>query len=112
MANYDPDKPGVAGAVPTAHAAAAGDSFSNNGKVLIRVINGDVAAKTVTFDDPGSTSPTGASAFNPDVAVTVNAGTDKVIGPFPTARFNDANGRVQMSWSATTSVTWEAVATE
>jgi hypothetical protein len=112
MANYDPDKPGVAGLQPVSHAAAAGDSFSNNGKTLIRVNNGGGAPITLTVDDPGSTSPVAATAFNPDAAIVVTNGQARIIGPFPAARFNDANGRCQLAWSATTSVTWEAYTTE
>lgn len=112
MANYDPDKPGVAGVAPVSHAAAAGDSFSNNGKTMIRVNNGGGAPITLTLDDPNSSSPPAATAWNPDAAVTITNGTVKVIGPFPPSRFNDANGRVQLAWSATTSVNWEAYTTE
>jgi hypothetical protein len=112
MPNYAPDKPGVVGAQPVSHAAAAGDSFDNNGRVMLRVNNGGGAPSTVTFDDPNSTALPGAVAFNPDAAVTVTNGQVRVIGPFPPSRFNDANGRVQIAWSVTTSVTWEAYATE
>jgi len=112
MANYAPDKPGVAGAVPVSHAAAASDSFDNNGRVMIRVNNAGGASTVLTVDDPGTNQPVAATAFNPDAAITIVNGTTKVIGPFPTARFNDGNGRVQLSWSVTASVTWEAYATE
>jgi hypothetical protein len=112
MANYDPDKPGVAGAVPVVHTAAAADSFTNNGKTMIRVNNAGGSPITLTLDDPNSSTPVAATAFNPDAAITVTNGTVKVVGPFPAFRFNDANGRCQMAWSATTSVTWEAYTTE
>jgi len=112
MANFDPDKPGVAGAVPVSHPAAAADSFSNNGKTMIRVNNASGASITLTLDDPNSSTPTAAVAWNPDAAIVVTNGTVRVAGPFPTARFNDANGRVQMAWSATASVSWEAYTTE
>jgi hypothetical protein len=111
MPNYDPDKPGVAGIQPVSHAAAAGDSFSNNGKTMVRVNNGSGASITVTFDDPNS-ALAGATAFNPDVGVTVVNGQARIIGPFLPARFNDSNGRVQIAWSATASITWEAYTTE
>jgi hypothetical protein len=111
MPNYDPDKPGLGGATPVAHAAAAGDSFSNNGKTMIRVNNGGGAPITVTFDDPNS-SLASAQQFNPDVQVSITNGQSRIIGPFPPSRFNDTNGRVQMTWSATTSVTWEAYTSE
>ena len=112
MANYDPDRPGVPGAAPVSHAAAAADSFTNNGKVMIRVNNAGGSPTTLTVDDPNSATPTAATAFNPDAAITITNGTTKVIGPFPAARFNDTNGRVQLAWSFLTSVTWEAYATE
>jgi hypothetical protein len=112
VANYDPDRPGVVGAVPVAHAAAASDSFTNNGKVMLRVNNGGGAPTVLTVDDPNSSPPVAATTFNPDAAITITNGTVKVIGPFPPARFNDANGRVQLAWSVVTSVTWEAYATE
>jgi hypothetical protein len=111
MANYEPDRPGIAGAQPVSHAAAASDSFSNNGKVMVRVNNGGGAPITLTVDDPNSSLPA-ATAFNPDAAIVVTNAQARIIGPFPPARFNDANGRVQLAWSGTTSVTWEAHATE
>ena len=111
MANYEPDRPGIVGAAPVSHAAAASDSFSNNGKVMVRVNNGGGSTITLTVDDPNSSLPA-ATAFNPDAAISVVNGTVRIIGPFAPARFNDASGRVQLAWSATASVTWEAYATE
>jgi hypothetical protein len=112
MANYDPDKPGVAGAAPVSHAAAASDSFSNSGRAMIRVNNASGSSVTLTLDDPNSATLVAAVAFNPDAAIVIPNGQVRVAGPFPPARFNDVNGRVQMAWSATASVTWEAYVTE
>jgi hypothetical protein len=81
-------------------AAAGGDSFPNNGHTVFVANNPTGGAITVTFDDPGSQSPASAAAFNPDVAVVVGAGQKRTIGPFPPFRFNDANGRVNVSYSA------------
>jgi hypothetical protein len=86
-------------------AGAGGDSFDNNGLCLLEVVNGGGAPITVTIDDPGSASPVGAMQFNPDVSVSVTNGQTRIIGPFPPFRFNDANGRVAISYSAVTSVT-------
>lgn len=88
-----------------AAAAGGGDSFDNNGQCILEVVNGGGGSITVTIDDPGSPSPAGATQFNPDVAVTVGAGASKLIGPFPPFRFNDANGRVNVSYSGVTTVT-------
>ena len=92
-------------------AAGGGDSFSNNGHCLFVVNNASGGAITVTFDDPNSPSPASASQFNPDVAVSVPAGARRTIGPFPPFRFNDANGRVNVTYSGVTSLTVEVLRT-
>ena len=86
-------------------AAGGGDSFDNNGLCLLEVVNGGGAPINVTIDDPGSVSPASAAAWNPDVVVAVANGATKLIGPFPPFRFNDANGRVNVSYSAVATVT-------
>lgn len=86
-------------------AAGGGDSFPNNGHTVFVVNNGSGGAITVTFDDPNTPNPGNASQFNPDVAVSVPAGQRRTIGPFPPFRFNDANGRVNVSYSGVTSLT-------
>lgn len=86
-------------------AAGGGDSFPNNGHVVFVVNNGSAGAITVTFDDPNTPNPGSASQFNPDVAVSVPAGARRTIGPFPPFRFNDANGRVNVTYSGVTSLT-------
>jgi hypothetical protein len=86
-------------------AAAGGDSFDNNGLCLFVVNNGGGGAITATLDDPNSPNPGSASQFNPDVAVSVPAGTRRTIGPFPPFRFNDVNGRVNVAYSGVTTVT-------
>lgn len=85
-----------------AAAAALGDSFSNTGKQYLHVKNGGGSPITVTIDDPNSVSPTGATAFNADVAVVVTNAEERLIGPFPTSRFSST---VAVSYSAVTSVT-------
>lgn len=107
MANYAPDKPGMAGAAPSVRTAATNDAFDNNGKVMLRITNGGGSSITCKVDDPNS-ALTAATTFDPDVTITVPNGQVRVAGPFPAARFNDANGRVNMVFSATASVTWEA----
>lgn len=69
------------------------------------VTNGGGSSINVTIDDPGSTSPANATAFNPDVVVAVPNGQTRLIGPFPVNRFNDANGLVAVSYSGVTTVT-------
>lgn len=94
--------PGVTGSVLGAVAAAGGgDTFVNNGDVLFYIFNGDGSDMTVTFVTAGTTSQGIAIA---DVAVTVAAGAEKVIGPFDPSVFNGASG-VSVTYSAVTSVT-------
>lgn len=90
------------------HAAAAGDSFDNDGRTLLYIDNASGGSVTLTLDDPNTPVPEGSSAVN-DAVITIAAGAKRFAGPFKTSRFNDADGRVQMTWSATASVTWAAV---
>lgn len=90
-------------------AGAGGDSFDNNGLCLLEVVNGGVGSINVTIDDVQTPSPSGASAFNPDVVVAVPNGTTRLIGPFPPFRFNDALGRVNVTYSGVTTVTVRVV---
>lgn len=107
MANYAPDRPGIAGGAPSVRTAATNDAFDNNGKVMLRINNGGGGSITCKIDDPNS-SLASATTFDPDVTITIPNGQVRVAGPFPAARFNDANGRVNMTFSGVTSVTWES----
>lgn len=103
LAPQDVSLAGMADALVAA--AGGGDSFDNNGQVVFVVNNGSGAPITVTFDDPNTPNPGNASQFNPDVAVSVPAGARRTIGPFPPFRFNDANGRVNVTYSDVTTLT-------
>lgn len=90
-----------------AAAAGGGDDFPNDGsKTFFVCKNGGGGPITATFDDTGSVSPTGASAFDADVAVTVPAGEERWCGPFSTVRFT---GSVAVTYSGVSSVTVAAV---
>lgn len=82
-----------------AAAAAGGDAFPNAGKVFLRVANANVgAARTVTV---ASQIPTGAipeGTAKTDLAVNVPASSERWIGPFEPASWNDANGRVVVTY--------------
>jgi hypothetical protein len=85
-----------------AAAAAGGDSFPPGDRVVLHVRNADVSAKTVTVVVPGNTKYGQAA---PDVTVTVPAGGQTVIGPFPPDLADPADGQVDVLYSAVTSVT-------
>lgn len=89
----------LAGITPAPVAGnSGGDSFANNGNVVLELINASGGAITVTADDANSPSPQNAQSFNPDVQISVPAGQRRIWGPFPTFRFNDANGRVNLTY--------------
>jgi len=105
MAVLTPFKPTLAGVNPSPVAATAGgDSFDNTGNQQFMIANGGGGAVTVTFDAPNADN-FGVTDNAHDVAVSVGAGATRWFGPFPTNRFNDANGRVQVAYSGVTSVT-------
>lgn len=93
---------GKAGITPTFTAAnAGGDSFANDGKTWLEVNNGGGASITVTIAVPYTVD---GSAVTPPT-VTIPAGQRRLIGKFDTTIYNDANGRVAVSYSAVTTVT-------
>lgn len=87
---------------PTFNAAAGGgDEFANTGKEFIHLKNGDGSPMTVTI----VTQITVDAQAVGDRAVVVGAGEERIIGPFPSAEYNDSGGLVQLTYSAVTSLT-------
>lgn len=101
MAILTVQKPALAGAVLAKQAAAAGgDSFPNSGVEFVNVTNTHATdPRTLTFDAPGICSLGLAADPVHDSVVVVTALTTRTIGPFPVRQFNDANGRVQITYS-------------
>lgn len=77
-------------------AASGGDEFSNSGKCVVFVKNGDSAAATVTVSSVDDCN----QGFTHDAAVSVPAGSEIFIGPFNRARFNASDGNVDMDYSS------------
>lgn len=88
-------------ALALASAAGGGDEFVNTGKEALIVNNGSGAPVDVTLTTPQTVNGLAVA----DRAVTVAAGAQSVIGPFPKGLYNDANGKVQIAYSSATSVT-------
>ena len=90
------------GTAPTyAAASGGGDEFTPGNHVFFHLKNGGGSSVTATFVTPGT-------AFGQpiaDVAVTVGAGTDQMIGPFPAEEFKGNDGLVAVTYSAVTTVT-------
>ena len=87
-------------------AAAAGDQFPNDGRTLLAVYNAHgSASRTVSINIQQSVD----DQDPPDRTVTVGAGETRLIGPFPTGIYNDANGRVQLTYSDSAANTFVGV---
>ena len=95
-----------AGLIPVAAVAAAagGDEFANDGRTYFECINGGAGTIIVTVDQVNPDSQ--GKTFDPQVDLA--AGVTKVFGPFEKQFFDDANGRVKMSYSGVTTVTVRA----
>lgn len=89
------------GIVPAYAAVAASDSFANDGRTYLHVKNGSAGSLTVTITLAQTVDGQTPAAKT----FTVAAGVERVIGPFPPTVYNDANGRVVVAYSATTTIT-------
>lgn len=95
-----------------AAADALGDAALNlAGDVILHVRNGDVAAHTVTVTAQRSSKPVaGFGAMSKaDLQVSVPAGGDRFMGPFPVQAFNDPSARIRISYDDATGITIAAL---
>ena len=95
-----------------AAASAGGDAFENTGgNVMVHVKNGGASSRTVTVTaQQTSSSVRGFGTMTKaNVAVAIPAGEDRFIGPFPRSAFNDAAGKVQLTYSSQTDLTLAAL---
>lgn len=89
-------------AVAFAAADAAGDSFENDGRTVVRVKNASAAPVNVTVDSKTPCS----HGFDHDQVVAVPAGAERDIGPLPRERFGSP---ATVAYSAAAGVTVAAV---
>lgn len=91
----------ITGTAATYAAASAGGDKIDPGDHALHVKNASAAAVTVTVVTPGTVQgqPIG------DVPVSVPAGGERFIGPFPKRDFAGADGLVDVTYSAVASVT-------
>ena len=80
------------------------DYFVNDGRIFIFLVNG-ITEAVVTVD---SVKPCDQGVDH-NCVITVPASEDRMIGPFSTDRFNDANGKVKLTYSNTTTITISAI---
>lgn len=107
MAVLTPLTPSLTGPLLGAVAATggAGDQWVNTGRELFYIKNGGGGGITVTFDSPATCSFAGAAIAAHDNVVSVGAAEERLIGPFPAVRFNNAAGDCIVTYSGVTSVT-------
>jgi len=107
MADLTTQELNAENAAPTlTSASSGGDTYENRRDAMLLVKNGDTAAKTVTLASQVEAAP-GVSPADHDV--TVPAGDVALVSLQGNGRFSDVDGRVQVSYSATTSVEVAAV---
>jgi hypothetical protein len=83
-------------------AAVGGDDFVNSGRMMLYVKNGGASPVNVTV--PSLVTCSQGSTH--DVVVAVPNASEKIIGPFPKDRFNNATtGKATITYSGVTSVT-------
>lgn len=99
-----------AGIAPSYAAAATADEFVNpsDQSVFVHYKNTNAAARTITVLKQKASVAVpdyGALALS-DLAVNLPANTgDVMLGPFPAGKYNDGNGKVQLTLSANAGVT-------
>jgi hypothetical protein len=103
MATLSPQTIVYTGLIPTyAAAASGGDQFLNDGRTFIQLKNTNAGNRTVTIVTQATAA--GRAIADDAVVIPLTVG-DKMIGPFPTGIYNDANGYVQLTYDAVTDVT-------
>jgi len=112
----DSDEDGVelfkSGTASPINCSVGGDEFVNTGEELVIINNGSGGALTVTFaktSDAEIIDPVVGKVTKANVATAVAAGKTVVFGPFPIGGFNDADSKVQITYSGVTSLTIDVV---
>lgn len=95
-------------ATTPATAAASSMTLANDGRVMLHVKTGATTANiTLTVQkkiDDGTAA--GIAGTNPVIALAANK--NYFLGPFDVGTYNDANGEVNLAFSATTSIVVQA----
>jgi len=82
-------------------AAAGGDEFVNDGSTFLAVNNASGGSINVTINSQVNCD----QGFDHNQVVAVAAGKLILMGPYPMERWNDPDDKVQVSYSAVTSLT-------
>ena len=87
--------------VTFASAAGGGDSFTPSSRTFLWLKNASGGDITVTVDTPGTVI--GLAVANS--VTTVQAGEDRLIGPFPYEHFAQTDGLADITYSGVTTLT-------
>lgn len=97
---------GITGTDPTYSAAGgSGDTINPDGRTVLHVKNADASSHSVTVAVPGSEY----GQDRADVVVAVPAGASRFIGPLVNDLADPSDGKVHVTYTATTSVTVAAI---
>ena len=83
-----------------------GDVFTNSGRTFIHVINGSAGTMVVTIN---TQIPCNQGVDDDAEVAAILTTEERMIGPFPKSRFNDANGQVQVKCDVQTDVLIAAI---
>lgn len=103
MATINPQVIVLSGLNPTfAAVSAGGDEVVNDGQTFVEIVNSHASnSYTVTFTTPATVD--GVAVENP--TVTVPGSSRRRVGPFNPSIFNNASGRVAVSYAGTAPAT-------
>lgn len=94
MANLTPQVIALAGITPSLVSVESADEFVNSGRDFIHIKNTGTEATVIVNSQTACNQGT-----DHDETITIPATSgEKFIGPFPKDRFNDANGKVQLTY--------------
>lgn len=95
----------TAGLVATySSASGGGDKFTPNSKTVVHVKNANGSSVTPTFATPAVDHDSGLAIA--DLAVAVANGAERFYGPFPEAIFRGTASLCDITWSASSGVTF------
>jgi len=95
-----------------AAATAGGDAIINTGAdTILHVKNAGAGAVAVTITAQRTSKTVGGfgAMTKANIVVTVAAGAESFIGPFPVSAFDDSTGRVQITYDQVLTVTVAAL---
>lgn len=95
----------AATAFSPASCAAGGDQVANDGRTILYFKNTDSSTVTVTLATGGTVQGIALA----DLAFTIAQNAEKIVGPFDRLLWNDANGYLQITYSAVTGMTVAAI---